>query len=620
MKKPLFLFCLFITITFYSNAQDTAEDPMGYIRQHYDKQEVYIPMRDGVRLFTSVYSPKNQSIAFPIIITRTPYDIEPEKDQYSGRLESYIHLMKSGYIIVFQDVRGRYMSEGTYEDIRPFIPNKKGKETDDNSDTWDTIDWLVKNVKNNNGRVGVFGISYPGFYSTMALPEAHPALKAVSPQAPVTNWFIGDDWHRNGAFFLADAFHFYSYFGKPRKQLTRIRNSRFDYPVEDNYEFFLDIGPLKNIQKRYFGDTIQFWPELMSHPNYDEFWKARNVLPHLTDIKPAVLVVGGWFDAEDLFGPLNTYKAIEQQNQGNDCMLVMGPWSHGQWASGNTTHLGNIYWDGNPAEHFKEIELSFFNYYLKDQGEMDLPEASMFITGSNEWGSFDTWPPNTQQKQLYLLGDGQLSFNPPSAGESFDEYVSDPDKPVPYTEDVHLGRTTTFLTDDQRFASRRPDVMTYTSEVLNEDMTIAGPLNVDLFVSTSGTDADYVVKLIDVFPDKMEGYPINDKEVPMGGYQMLVRGDIFRGRFRKSFENPIPFKPDEVTEVSFIIQDLAHTFKKGHKLMVQVQNSWFPLADRNPQQFVDIYTCDEDDFIKATHRIYHDSSRPSNITIPVLLE
>lgn len=620
MKKLFYFLCLIITIPVYLHAQDAEKDPLGYIRQHYDKQEVYITMRDGIKLFTSIYSPKNQSIAYPIIITRTPYDIEPEKEQYSGRLGSYIHLMKSGYIIVMQDVRGRYMSEGTYEDVRPFIPNKKGKETDDNSDTWDTIDWLVKNVQNNNGRVGVFGISYPGFYSTMSLPAAHPALKAVSPQAPVTNWFIGDDWHHNGAFFLADAFNFYSSFGRPRRQLTRIRNSRFEYPVEDNYEFFLDIGPLKNIQKRYFGDTIQFWSELMSHPDYDEFWKARNILPHLTDIKPAVLVVGGWFDAEDLFGPLNTYQAIEQQNRGNDCMLVMGPWSHGQWASGNTTHLGNVYWNGNPAEHFKEMELEFFNYYLKDQGEMNLPEASIFVTGTNEWTSFDTWPPKTKQKQLYLQGDSRLSFSPPSTGESFDEYISDPARPVPYAEDVHLQRTTTTLTDDQRFASRRPDVMTYTSEVLTEDITIAGPLKVDLFVSTTGTDADYVVKLIDVFPNKMADYPKNDKNVPMGGYQMLVRGDIFRGRFRKSYEKPIPFVSGKVTEVSFTLQDLAHTFKKGHKLMVQVQNSWFPLADRNPQQFVDIYTCDEGDFIKATHRIYHDSERPSNITIPVLLK
>jgi len=370
MKKLIPPPAILWTLMIFISVDSVAQDAMAYIRQHYDKQEIYITMRDDVRLFTSIYSPKDKNRTYPILLSRSPYDIEPEEDQYSRYLKNYVHLMKTGYIIVMQDVRGRYMSEGSFEDVRPFIPDKRGKETDDNSDIWDTIDWLIKNVQNNNGHVGIFGISYPGFYSTIALPKAHPALKAVSPQAPVTNWFLGDDWHHNGAFFLEDTFHFFGYFGKPRKQLTRVRNTDFVYPFEDEYRFFLEIGPLKNIQKRYFGDTIQFWPELMSHPNYDEFWKARNILPHLTDIKPAVLVVGGWFDAEDLFGSLNTYQAIEKRNKKNACMLVMGPWMHGQWASGNTTHLGNVYWSGNPAEHFKELELTFFNYYLKSEGIM----------------------------------------------------------------------------------------------------------------------------------------------------------------------------------------------------------------------------------------------------------
>ncbi len=587
---------------------------MDYIHEHYDKKEVYITMRDGVRLFTSIYSPKDKSRSYPMIMTRTPYDIEPDKEKYSSRLVNYMHLLKEGYIIVMQDVRGRYMSEGAFEDVRPYKPNKKKKETDENSDTWDTIDWLIKNVENNNGRVGIFGISYPGFYSTMSLPEVHPALKAVSPQAPVTNWFLGDDWHHNGAFFVMDAFNFYSTFGRPRRQLTRKRQAPFDYPVEDNYQFFMDIGPIKNIREKYFGDTIQFWPELMSHPNYDDFWKARNVLPHLTDVKPAVLVVGGWFDAEDLFGPLHTYKAINEQNPVNNCRLVMGPWSHGQWAGGNTTHLGNIYWGGNPAAYFKELELAFFNYYLKDKGEMTIPEASVYITGANRWAAFETWPPKqTEKKQLFFHENSSLSFTAPLGADSYDEYVADPAKPVPYTEDVHLRRTREYMTDDQRFAARRPDVMVYSTETLAEDITVTGPVTVNLYVSTTGTDADYVVKLIDVFPNKMEDYPENEKGVPMGGYQMLVRGDVFRGRFRESFEKPVPFIPGEVTKVSFTLQDLAHNFKKGHKIMVQVQNSWFPLVDRNPQQFVDIYNCDEKDFIKATHRIYHDKDRPSGI-------
>lgn len=615
MKNSTRFFPLFFAFIFLTHAGAMAQSAMDYIRQHYDKKEVYITMRDGVRLFTSIYSPGNKNRSYPILISRTPYDIEPEEDQYSGKLANFIHLMKAGYIFVLQDVRGRYMSEGTFEDVRPYNPRKKKKETDENSDTWDTIDWLVKNVENNNGRVGVFGISYPGFYAAMSLPDAHPALKAVSPQAPVTDWFIGDDWHHNGAFFLVDAFNFYSSFGRPRKGLMREGQKKFVYPVEDSYQFFLDIGPVKNIQKMYFGDTIQFWPELMSHPDYDDFWKARTVLPHLKDIKPAVLVVGGLFDAEDLYGPWYTYQAIERQNAKNENRLVMGPWSHGQWASGNTTHLGNIYWGGNPAEHFKELELQFFNYYLKGEGKMDIPEASVYITGANKWAAFDSWPPKqTEERHLYLRAGSGLSFAPPAEEASFDEYVSDPAKPVPYTEDVHLKRTTTYMTGDQRFAARRPDVMAYASEVLEEDMTITGPVKVDLYVSTTGTDADYVVKLIDVFPDKMEDYPQNEKGVPMGGYQMLIRGDIFRGRFRESYEKPVPFVPGRVTEVAFELRDLAHTFKKGHRVMIQVQHSWFPLADRNPQQFVDIYKCDEKDFIKATHRIYHDKDRPSGIT------
>ncbi len=619
MKKSTHFFLILFAFIFLIRIDTVAQDAMEYIRKHYDKKEVYITMRDGVRLFTSIYSPKNKKQTYPILMTRTPYDIEPVKKEYSGRLASYIHLMKGGYIIVMQDVRGRYMSEGTFEDVRPFIPDKKGKEIDENSDTWDTIDWLVKNVKNNNGRVGVFGISYPGFYSTMSLPDAHPALKAVSPQAPVTDWFLGDDWHHNGALFLIDAFTFYSSFGRPRKGLTRERFSGFVFPVDDNYQFFLDIGPVKNVQKKYFDDSIQFWPEMMSHPNYDDFWKARTVLPHLKNIKPAVLVVGGLFDAEDLYGPWYTYQAIEKQNKENENRIVMGPWSHGQWASGNTTHLGNIYWGGNPAEHFKELELQFFNYYLKGEGEMTIPEASIYITGSNRWAAFDSWPPkNTREKHLYLREGGGLSFDAPGLAESFDEYVADPAKPVPYTEDVHLRRTTEYMTDDQRFAARRPDVMVYSTEVLKEDITVTGPVQVDLYVSTTGTDADYVVKLIDVFPDKVDDQPRNEKHVPMGGYQMLVRGDIFRGRFRESYEKPVPFVPGEVTEVPFELRDLAHTFKKGHRIMIQVQNSWFPLADRNPQQFVDIYQCDEKDFIKATHRIYHDRKRPSGITFSIL--
>jgi putative CocE/NonD family hydrolase len=608
-----------ISLNFGRQTIPPPEGSIVTIKEEYDKEERQIEMRDGINLFTSIYSPKDNSDSYPILIVRTPYNIEPNEGQYSNRLTGLTHLLKEKYIIVYQDVRGRYMSEGTFEDVRPYKPNKKKKEIDDNSDTYDTIDWLVKNVPNNNGKVGIFGTSYPGFYSTMALPDAHPALKAVSPQAPVTNWFIGDDFHHNGAFFLMDAFSFYSNFGRPRPEPTRNSPSSFKFNNSDNYDFYKDIGPIKNVQRDYFGDSIQFWSDLMTHPNYDDFWKERNVLPHLTNVKPAVLVVGGWFDAEDLYGPLNTYEAIEKQNSNNQNRLVMGPWFHGQWSRKNADKLGNIHFGSNTSIYYKEMELEFFNYYLKDKGEMNLPEASIFVTGANEWKSFKSWPPEeAEQRTLYLDCDEKLSFSQSESQACFDEYIVDPNKPVPYTDDVHLRRTREYLTDDQRFASRRPDVMVYQTEILEEDITVVGPLKVEFFVSTSGTDADYVVKMIDVFPDEMDDYPKNDMNVPMGGYQMLVRGEVLRGKFRNSFEQPEPFVPNEVTKVSFEIPDTAHQFKKGHRIMIQVQNSWFPLTDINPQQFLNIYEAEKKDFIKATHRIYHDAKHPSSVSISVL--
>ncbi len=610
---------LFLTLD--RNPIPPLKNGFAYLKENFTKDEVMITMRDGVRLFTSIYAPKDKSRTYPILLWRTPYNSEPSKERFSGRLFEMTHFLEDGYIIVYQDVRGRFMSEGTFVDIRPFIPDKSGQQIDENSDTYDTIDWLIKNVDNNNGNVGILGISYPGFYSTMALPDAHPALKAASPQAPVGNWFIGDDWHHNGAFFLMDAFSFYSAIGRPRPEPTREWPSPFQFGSEDNYDFYMDIGPVKNVQKKYFGDSIQFWSDLMNHPNYDDFWKARDPMPHLKSIEPAVLVVGGWFDAEDLYGPLKTYAAIEAQNTGNDNYLIMGPWSHGQWSSLEAMRLGNIHFDSNTADFYKKLELDFFNYYLKNEGDLDIPEATIFITGSNEWREFDQWPPEQAEEQKLFLGDdGALSMSAPAQQISFDEYEADPDKPVPYTEDVHFWRTTEYLTDDQRFAGRRQDVMVYETDVLTEDITIAGPITVNLYVSTTGTDADYVVKLIDVFPDQMEDYASNDKEVPMGGYQMLVRGEVLRGKYRNSFEQPEAFTPGAVTEVSFEIPDTAHKFENGHKIMIQVQNSWFPLVDRNPQQFINIYEAEEEDFIEATHRIYHDKDRPSHIVVRVLKE
>ncbi len=608
-------------LTFGRTMPEPPEGSPMWSQERLDQQEIYIPMRDGIRLFTSVYTPKDKSKDYPILLWRTPYNSEPGGEaSYSGRLGSMVYMINEGYIIAYQDVRGRFMSEGTFEDVRPFNPDKKSsQDIDENSDTYDTIDYLVTNVANNNGRVGILGISYPGFYSTMSLPEAHPALKAVSPQAPVTNWFIGDDWHHNGAFFLLDAFSFYSSVGQPRPEPTRSGPPPFQWQSQDNYDFFIDIGPIKNIAEKYFHD-IQFWPELMTHPNYDDFWKARNPLPHLRDIQPAVLTVGGWFDAEDLYGPIHTYEAIEDQNPENpDNRIIMGPWFHGQWAGGDAENMGNVHWGTNTSLYFKDVEKRFFNYFLKDEGELGLAEATMFDTGATEWNEFETWPPaGIEARDLFFQPDGGLSFSAPTATDSFDEYVADPLRPVPYTEDVHLRRTRAYMSDDQRFASRRPDVMVYEMEPLSEAITLAGPVVADLCFSTTGTDADFVVKLIDVFPDSLSGYPANDKNVPMQGYQMLVRGEVLRGRFRNSFESPDGFKPGEVTKVRFEIPDVMHTFKKGHRIMIQVQHSWFPLVDSNPQTFVNIYEADREDFQKATHRIYHDTEWPSHVKVHVL--
>lgn len=591
------------------------------IRSRYDKQEVYITMRDGVKLFTSVYTPKKATGARPVLLNRTPYNIEAgDPESFNAFVRAYTRYTDDNYILVFQDVRGRYMSEGKFVDIRPVIPQKSSKsDTDESTDTWDTVDWIVKNVKGNNGRVGIFGISYPGFYSTMGIIGAHPAVKAVSPQAPVTAWFVGDDFHHNGAFFLMDCFHFYYGFGHDFKKPTRARFPQMNYPGPDSYEFFLSLGAIRNIAPKYLGDTTKFWPDIFSHPDYDDFWKARDPRQYLKEVKPAVMTVGGWFDAEDLYGALHVYKAIEEQNpQTTDNTLVMGPWSHSQWATGKATHLGNIYWGVDANESFQKLEKRFFDFYLEGEGKEEFPEAFIFITGTNKWQEFGSWPPkNTVQKNLYLQPSEKASYAEPASSGGFDEYVSDPMNPVPYTEDVHLERTAEYMDDDQRFASHRPDVMQYETDILGEDVTLTGPVLADLFVSVSGTDADFVVKLIDVFPDSAKN-PDNEVKVPLGGYQMLVRAEIFRGKYRNSFEKPEPFVPGEVTEVKYELPDVAHTFKKGHRIMVQVQNSWFPLVDRNPQKFVNIYDCSDSDFQKATMRIYHSPEFPSHLQVNVL--
>ncbi|SEM18846.1 hypothetical protein SAMN04488505_103617 [Chitinophaga rupis] len=629
MSRQLWL-ALAILLLFPAFAKAINEDSL-WVYEHYTKKEVYIPMRDGKRLFASVYLPKDNSEKHPVLMTRTPYSCAPYgEDKFRPFWKSYVlQYMKEGYIFVIEDVRGRWMSEGTFMDVRPFNPNKKGKnDIDEASDTYDTIDWLVKNLANNNGKVGVFGISYPGFYSTMAALSGHPALKAVSPQAPVTDWFQGDDFHHNGAFFVMDGFSFYTSFGKPRPQPTTVEPTDFDYYTHDNYKFYLETGSLKNLA-RLMGDSIAFWKDLYAHPNLDEWWKARNIRTHLKNVQPAMLEVGGVFDAEDCFGAWNTYKAIEKQSTGTNNRIVMGPWYHGQWASKDGTHLGNVQFDSNTAEWYQQnVEIPFFNYYLKNKGaEPKIAEATIFFTGENQWKQLPQWPPAGMQAQpIFLQANGRLAFTKPASANSFSEYVSDPAKPVPYTEDVHFSRTINYMTDDQRFAARRPDVLVFETDSLTEDVTLAGPLQADLVVSTTGTDADFVVKLIDVFPDDFkyeesaasEHRRVPSSTYPMGGYQMLVRGEIMRGKFRNSFEKPEPFEPGKPTPVKFSMPDVAHTFKKGHKIMVQVQSSWFPLVDRNPQKFTNIYTCDDKDFQKATIRIYHDAEHASSVQLPVV--
>lgn len=622
--------CVLLSLT--AAARTTGDS--AWVHTHYVKKELYIRMRDGVQLFTVIYQPVDSSQQHPVLMTRTPYSCAPYGAALSPNLwNSYWHqYVREGYIIVIQDVRGRWMSEGQFADIRPFNPDKKGTAIDEASDTYDTIDWLLQHVSHNNGRVGLFGISYPGFYTTMGALCGHPALKAASPQAPVTDWFHGDDFHHNGALFLMDCFGFYTKgFGYPHPRPISVAPVQaLQLPCADNYQTFLQIGAIPNFTK-LTGDSLAFWKELMAHPNYDDWWKARDPRQYAGRIQPAILVVGGLFDAEDCYGAWNLYKAIERQKPATHFnKLVMGPWYHGQWASTDGSRLGNVQFGGNTAAWYQEhIEVPFFNYYLKDKGSLaNLPEATIFFTGENRWRQFAAWPSaDVQHKPLYLQPGCVLGWSPPvSTTKPYSEYVSDPAHPVPYTGEVHYVRTRDYMTDDQRFAARRADVLTFETAPLTEDVSVGGTVTADLRVSITGTDADFVVKIIDVFPDDFSypGAPKPNKTRdaggphPMGGYQMLVRGDIFRGKYRHSFTHPEAFTPGKVEQVRFDLPDIAHTFLKGHRMMVQIQSSWFPLADRNPQQFINIYEAQDKDFQQATIRVYHDAEHPSSVMLPVI--
>jgi putative CocE/NonD family hydrolase len=598
--------------------------PPDFIREHYAKYEYQIPMRDGVRLFTQVYVPKDKTRTYPFILKRTPYGVKPYGlDQYvvNPGVQSSRYF-EEAYIVVYQDVRGRYMSEGEFLHIRPIIEGNRGpRDIDETTDTYDTVDWLIENVPSNNGKVGISGISYPGFYASMGTIAAHPAVKATSPQAPVSTWMAGDDWYHNGAFLLAHAFAWLARNGFPRPEPTEDEGRDFEYGTPDGYEFFQDAGPLPAVNERYLKGQVHFWNQLMAHGTWDEYWAARNVLPRLKGIRPAVLVVGGWFDTENLFGALRTYEAIEKQNPGAQNMLVMGPWSHGQWNQNDGHWLGDIDFGSRTSEFYTEfVELPFFNFHLKGQGTPDLAEAVVFETGANEWRYLDSWPPDQRKPRSLYLRDGErLSFEPPGEGETgFDEYVSDPAKPVPYTGKTNHWYDESFMLEDQRFAARRPDVLSYSTAVLEEDVRVAGPLTVSFYVSTSGTDSDWVVKVIDVFPPDTANPASNPREVELGGYQMLVRGDVLRGKFRNSLATPEPFVPGEVTKIKFDLQDIFHTFKKKHQIMIQVQSTWFPMIDLNPQKLVNIYNARPEDFQKAAQRVFHSAEFPSSLEFGVV--
>jgi putative CocE/NonD family hydrolase len=607
------------------DTRDVVGQGLEHVKSHYTKYEYRIPMRDGKRLFTAVYVPKDDSQSYPILMKRTPYSAKPYgADQYPENLGPSALFGKEGYIFVYQDVRGRWMSEGEFVHMRPHRPKKNARdEIDESTDTWDTVDWLVKNIPSNNGKVGIAGISYPGFYTAAGIIDSHPAIKAASPQAPVNDWFAGDDWHHNGAFFLAHMFNWMSRSGRARPEPTKkFPRETFDYGTPDGYEFYRRIKTLAEIDAKYLKGDVAFWNETLKHGTYDEFWKARNIRPHLKNVKPAVMTVGGWFDAENLFGALETYKSIEANNPQTLSVLVMGPWRHGAWSRDAGDSFGDVPFNSKTGQFYREkIEFPFFQRHLKGKGDDIHPEAWVFEMGTNQWRKYDRWPPKqAREKSLYFHVGERLAVDtrPDGEGQLYDEYISDPNKPVGYMGTIVTGMKAEYMIADQRFATQRSDVLVYRSEELEEDVTIAGPVEVDLFVSTSGTDSDWVVKLIDVYPDDYPDAKENPKEVRMGGYEQLVRGDVMRGKFRNSLERPEPFKPNQPTRVRFTMPDTYHSFRAGHRIMVHVQSSWFPLVDRNPQQFLDIYHAQESDYRKATQRVYRAGEWPSRLKVMVL--
>lgn len=593
----LFIVCLFVQL---ATAQIN-------IKEKYNKQEVQIEMRDGVKLHTTIYSPKDTSQEYPILLQRTPYSCRPYgEDQFRRSIGPNPYLAEEGNIIVYQDVRGRWMSEGTYDNMRAFNPNKKGNETDEASDTYDTIEWLVNNVENTNGNVGTWGISYPGHYAAFSVLSGHPALKAASPQAPIGDFYF-DDFHHNGAYLLSYWIATAVFGYEKTEPVDEPWYQIPDIGTKDAYQFFLDVGPLSNLDD-YYGEDNVFWQQLKDHPDYDEFWQSRGLVQYMKNVETAVMTVGGLYDAEDLYGPFNIYKSLEK-NSDNYNIMVFGPWSHGDWARQTKRQaVGNIYFGDDISKNYqKDIETPFFNYFLKEEGENNLPEAYVFDTGKKEWNSYESWPPKNIEKVDYYLGNQQNLST--TAQDGFVEFVSDINKPVPFTEDVKVTFTPRkFMTDDQRFAARRPDVMVYETEVLEEDLKLSGEILAQLKVATTGTDADWIVKVVDVHPHDAENTEEMQDHLQMSNYHKMVRSEVFRGRYRDGFDQPKPFEPNQKTDVEIILQDINHTFKKGHKLQIQVQSTMFPYIDRNPQNYVEnIFKAEASDYQTQTHKIYHDS-------------
>lgn len=615
--------------------QPTTDATENFVRAHYTKYEFRIPMRDGVRLFTAVYVPKASAFPadpgpYPFLMDRTPYSVAPYgEDQYPEHLGPSEEFEKAGYIFVYQDVRGRWMSEGTFEEMRPHIDVKKtAQDVDDASDTHDTIDFLLKNVPNNNGKVGIWGISYPGFFTSASIIDSHPALVAASPQAPMTNLFEGDDGYHGGAFMLSANFKFYTGFKPSENPELPKPTVRFNFGTPDSYQFYLDAGNLENLDKKYLNDGNWLFNDQMRHDTYDDYWKARDLSQHMKNVHCAVLVVGGWYDAEDLEGPYRTFYAIRKFNPETPATLVEGPWVHGGWSRNDGSRLGDISFNSQTAVYFRaKIQFPFFEYYLKGKGT-PLPRAIVFETGANVWHNEDAWPPqNATPKTLYFHADGKLSFEPPAESSGVDEYVSDPNHPVPFVGYVTDAVPQRYMVDDQRFARTRPDVLTYETDPLEEDVTIAGPISPKLVVASSGTDSDFDVKLIDVYPDDapdpdptMDGNKriISAPPVHMGGYEELLRGEPFRAKFRNSWETPEPLTPGKQTAINFEMPDLYHTFRRGHRIMVQVESSWFPLTDRNPQTFTNIPSAKPEDFKKATEEIFREKGAASGVEVLVL--